>query len=75
MQDILISVEQKKQQKTNRDSDLKTLCSEKKKIKVRMETIKKKKKKEQKETLNVLEVFNSVNSCTELCGIKMERAK
>lgn len=45
MQDILISVEQKKQQKTNRDSDLKTLRSEKKKIKVRMETIKKKKKR------------------------------
>lgn len=32
-QDILISVEQQKQQKTNRDSDLKTLCSEMKKIK------------------------------------------
>lgn len=48
MQDILISVEQKKQQKTNRDSDLKTLCSEKKKIKVRMETIKKKKKERTK---------------------------
>lgn len=45
MQDILISVEQKKQQKTNRDSDLKTLRSEKKKIKVRMETVKKKKKR------------------------------
>lgn len=51
MQDILISVEQKKQQKTNRDSDLKTLCSEKKKIKVRMETIKKKKERKNKKKL------------------------
>lgn len=51
MQDILISVEQKKQQKTNRDSDLKTLCSEKKKIKVRMETIKKKKRRKNKKKL------------------------
>lgn len=75
-QDILISVEQQKQQKTNRDSDLKTLCSEMKKIKkLWWKPFLKKKKKEQKESLNALEGVNSVNLCTELCGIKMERAK